>query len=1055
MAVPAIVDVIAQIQIALRLARAQLATRRATTLITSSIVALSFASLVVLLMLPAISGDLAIRHELETLPPAQRSVTIVISPERRPNADERTRFDQTVRRQLSIPGYGPITRVSFFRSLSSPTGAVFRLVGTEHIRSALTLTSGRWPSRCDAERCEVLSVGAASPARSGRGVGTVDLPDVDYIRVVGRATPGSRFAFVGPLAPSTGELLVVADGPDAVQNLRTLDLIRRIDGWDAPIVASEVGRRSVEKLLNAAAEINEKIDISGVAVTVPSDELEDALRRTRSAGATIATSGAELLCLLIVGCAVGGLAARTNHMLAYERLKLRGARRTVLTSYRVFVAALVTIVGLVGGVLVGFVAVSAIASASDVAVRSVILEPWRSGSVIVLVAAGFVLFLILLFTMNDPGERRVLRVGRVRMTDAIAIPTIGAVLYGVRGVQTSASETSFSRAWFSLIVVTCALVWVVVRCLPVVSRIVRNRALKRMPLFATVGTRSASRQHLSLASAALTSVAAAMSVFAVSTATTLEVNTRDQAGFAVPLDYRLRIGSSLLRPDELRNTASWRQLRSKLVDTDVVRRSATLLGETGDASIEVLGVRPPALAAARAWRSDYGPKAADAPALLKSTPPSVVGARMDKGGTYLFAEISGERTALDIAAVLERVDGTWHEIALKEQVGPTSDRTMLRGVLERGDRGGRFLGFRIGVSAFFAQQLEHKIGEGNTFNDAAAAEIRIHSVLLGADIGPDGEQMGVVDGRHLQKIALAASTLRSDRAVLRLRDDDSLDVRVSLQGTSALLLPDEDGNPIPALVDSATAKLAGGIDSTFFVETLQRRIAFRVVALANRFPTAADRFVVADLEAVERQFNLAQPGFGTPTEAWVGLRRESASSELVAQLRDAMQSEPVNQLLVEDRLAIARQLVRDPFRRTSALLLSASLGVALLVAFVGHIVSSRSDVMDQDLFRRTLRLQLVPDRAIANSFAWRSILGVVVAVPLGGLAGVVLVRVAAASIGSGASNEVDGLPLRLIVAGPLTLASVAVLSAALGVASYFGSRSAPTIPVEDLLRGRP
>ena len=1057
----ALVLVIAQIRLALRLVRAKRALRSASTLIAASIVMLAFASLAILLSLPAISGDLAIRHQLASLAAPQRSVTVVISPERRPEPAEKKQFDATVRRQLSVPGYGSPTRVSYFRSLASPTGAVFRLVGTEKIRSALRLTSGRWPTMCTPERCEVVSVGKASVARSGRGEGTVDLPDVKYLRVVGRATPGPDFPFAGPLAPSNGELLVVADGPDDVQNIKTLDLIRRIDGWVAPIVASKVGRDSVGTLLRSAGEITEKIDISGVSVTVPDDELQDALDRSRTAGATVATSGAALLCLLIVACAAGGFSAKGNHMLAYERLRRRGANEALLRSYRFFAAAIIVAIGLVAGLAIGAIAIALIAELSRVSVSQAFEETTRATSLVTILGAAVLLLGVLLLAMNDRADRPTLRFGRIRLSDVIAVPVVAFTYWAVVRFRSGGPDSPPTSAWPSLVLIAGVLVWVAVRVLPFVIRMAIAHRAGGNPVFAMVGTKSPARQKASLAGGALASVAAAMSMFAVSSGATLATNTADQARFAVPLDYRLRIGSSLVRPDELRRSARWQNLRSSLredlADTDVVRRGATLLGESGDGSLEVVGVAPDVVGSAATWRRDYGPRPAALRRLLLAPKPVPLGTPIGKTGTHIYVDVSGDRTALDIAAVFERSNGTWHELGLEEVASSPPTRAILRGELDADDIGGRFLGFRVGVNAFFAEQIEHKIGEGNTFTDASNASVQIHAAFVGPntfDIGSDADRFRAAMP-SLRRVAISAASLRSDRAVLRAGADDTLDVRVSLQGTSALLLPDDDTDAIPALVDDATAKSAGGVGSTFFVETLQRRIPFRVVATAKRFPTAGERFVIADVHQVARQFNLAQPGFGTPTEAWVGMRRGARDSEAAAStLSQAMRSSPIDQLIVEDRSAIAQRLESDPFRRSSALLLRSSLAIALLVAAVGLFLSSRSDVVDQELFRRTPLLDGVSHRTLASAFARRAYVAVACAVPLGIVTGLPLLRVGANSIVAGASNEVDILPLRLVVpGGPVALVGIVMVSV-FCLASLGGARSVPDLATEDLMRGR-
>jgi hypothetical protein len=1023
--------------------------RATTKIVASMIVALAFAALLILLTLPSVAGDLTVRHQLNGLSPSERSVTVVVSPERRPTEAERKKFDATVRKQLSITGYGAITRVTSFRALSSPQGSLYRLVATEKIKSALRLTSGRWPAKCSATLCEVVSVGAASVKRSGRGVGSVDLPDVAYLRVVGRATAGPTFPFVGALAPSVGELLVVADGPDQVQDVVALRLIRRVNGWIAPIEPSDVSRKSVASVLNGAARISEEIDISGVSVSVPSDELNDAVSRSESSTRTLAIAGAQLLALLTVGCAVGGFALRQNHLLAYDRLKRRGADRSTLVWFTLLSGLIVLFFGSILGVLIGVGGAAMIARSARVSIVDMLRVLIQVRSVLTMALAVVVVLGAVLAAMTDRANRPIARFGRIRLSDVVALVAVALGGLGAVAATRNANRatTGFdepvagaSTSWWWPIAVTAALVWLVWRLLPGLLRVIsalRNRSGKATSVSSLLGTRSVSRQRVSLTSAALAAVESAVCVFAIGTQATLARSTTDQAGFAVPLQLRLRIGSSLVRPDELRSSTVWQSIAGNVVDTDVVRRGVTILGGSGDGAAEVLGVDPKVFRAAPHWRSDYGPK--NISARLRTSKPDPIGSVIDRSATALLVKVSGERRVLDIAAVVQRTNGTWHELLLKElEVNDKAndeandDPNTLRSVLEPGDAGGRLLGYRVGLNGFFAEQIEHKIGEGNAFNGESSVSIEI------------GWAKSLPGGR---RINLDSATLASSQAVLRPASTGSVQVRLALQGASALILPDRKADPIPAVVDQTTAGIAGGVGETFFVETLQRRMAFRVAGVASRFPTMGGRFVVADVGQVARQFNLAQPGFGTPTEAWVSSSNPSA-------LRSAFNAAPLNQLVIDDRAAIVTQLRSDPLRRMSVAVLFAAAIIGAIVTAIGLAISALTDNTDQNHFRRTLRLEGTSEGSIQRTIGSRTLLSAVLPLPIGCLLGVLLLRLTAHDVGAGAYNAIDGLPLRYPV--PLALVSLAIAGLAIVFAfsSHLGARGVAPLDEADLLRGR-
>jgi hypothetical protein len=1032
-------------RIAAGLVLAGLRFRATPKIVAAMIVALAFAALLILLTLPSVAGDLTVRHQLNGLSPSERSVTVVVSPERRPTEVERKKFDATVRKQLSVTGYGAITRVTSFRALSSPQGSLYRLVATENIKNALRLTSGRWPAKCSATLCEVVSVGAASVKRSGRGAGTVDLPDVAYLRVVGRATAGPTFPFVGALAPSVGELLVVADGPDPVQDVAALRLIRRVNGWIAPIEPSDVSRKSVASLLNGAARISEEIDISGVSVSVPSDELNDAVARSEASTRTLAIAGAQLLALLVVGCAVGGFALRQNHLQAYDRLKRRGADRSTLAWFTVLSGLIVLFFGSVLGAIIGVGGVAVIARSVRVSTVDMLRALIQVRSVLAMALAVVVVLGVVLAAMTDRANRPVVRFGRIRLSDLVALVAVALGVMGAMAVTrtTNRATTVFeepvagaSTSWWWPIAVTAALVWLVWRLLPGLLRVIsalRNRSGKTTSVSSLLGTRSVSRQRVSLTSAALAAVASAVCVFAVGTQATLARSTTDQAGFAIPLQLRLRVGSSLVRPDELRSSKMWQSIAGNVVDTDVVRRGVTILGGSGDGAAEVLGVDPKVLPAAPYWRSDFGPT--NTSARLRMSKPEPIGSLIDRSATALTVGVTGERKSLDIAAVVQRTNGTWHELLLKEldpKADPKADPNWLRAVLEPGDGGGRLLGYRVGLNAFFAEQIEHKIGEGNAFNGESSVTIEL------------GSAMSLPGGR---RINLDSATLASSQAVLRPTSTGWVQVRLALQGSSALILPSGKADPIPALVDHTTAGIAGGVGETFFVETLQRRMAFRVAGVASRFPTMGERFVVADVGHVARQFNLAQPGFGTPTEAWVSSSNPSA-------LRSAFNAAPLNQLVIDDRAAIVTQLRSDPLRRMSVAVLFAAAIIGTIMTAIGLAISALTDNADQNHFRRTLRLEGTSEGFIQRAIGSRTLLSAVLLLPIGCLLGVLLLRVTAHDVGAGAYNAIDGLPLRYPVPVALVSFAIAGLVIVFGVSSHLGARGVAPLDEADLLRGR-
>ena len=1068
------------------IALATLRFRRTTTVALVSISALCFASIVVLLALPSLVADRSVRHTLEGLPLSERVVSVVVGPEKRPTPAERDGIDRTIRTQLAVPGLGATSRVVLFRALSDRDDDEYRLTGATNLRTIARLQSGRWPTSCTPQRCEVVAVAFGDtgpavataaedvdPAAAGSADGsadgsTPDSIDVPGLAVVGSITPTDLFPFVGQLAAGPTETLLIADDPEKVHAFLPLQLIRRVDGWVAPVEPQRTDRAQVLRLLDRAAGLPAAVDLAGMSVEAPEDELLGALDRSESSGRTIALAGAQLLAALGLAWLTVLLAEHETDQASVARLVRRGASSATFRARRLMLAAAPVGAGALLGIGAGALAVVAVAQAWSVSLHGVRALLWSAGTAAwLLLAIGVLMVLHLAVGTATTGTGSPSVVGRFRIRDVVGVAVIGGLLVAcVRTIQRASGLASDgptrASAWMWPLAVSLATVVVVLR-----TQSIRTRFSRTAGLLA-VG----SRDVVVGLGAALSAVAVGSCLIAVGARETVRTQARDQGVSSAPTDFRLGVGRSLVRPAELRASPQWAKIRERTTSSDVLRRGVGLLTGTGDNTLEVLGVEPTILTNVRSWRRDYGPSPARVAKALTTAAPPAIGVPIPADAGEIVVQIDGVDEQLQVAAVLARSDGSWHETILRpDQVGvlpattsgPASDPTSgpplsaaslgtpsgtLRGALEPADQLGSFIGVRISVDGEFAAQLEHAIGEGSssTGTDIGAStftgEKTANLVLRGVATTPLATKAAA-----LRPLNLDLALLTSEQAILNQEAEGALEIRLALQGRSALIVPAGGSDPLPAHVDQQTAELAGGVGATFVAETLGKRLSFVVSSIGTHFPTVGDRFLVADLARLSRELNLAQPGVGTASELWLAANRAGDESTVAALLRAA----PFDRLELTDRIAIETSQRRDPLRNIAVQIMLAAAIASMLAATIAAALAAHRVLRSQNNFRNTLLLDGITETAIRRTIRTQMIWSTLASIPIAVMAGILSLRLIARDIAP-VGTDTSSLPLRVLLPTfPAILISVLVICCvAIGVACGIGA--VPIVHREDLLR---
>ncbi len=615
----------------------------------------------------------------------------------------------------------------------------------------------------------------------------------------------------------------------------------------------------------------------------------------------------------------------------------------------------------------------------------------------------------------------------------VAALVVLGVLVGRGSVSTGALSQKVDPVLVAVpVLAATALAAVVVRLVPLTLRAASSTSPRRWPLTKLTLSEATAQPLRSVATASLIAVTVMFAFLTFGYASTLRLGSRDQAAFAVPYDFRVQLGSSLVRPQALLTPSEWTSLSPGTAMTDVLRRGvAVRRSATAVQTTELLGIDPVTLQHLHGWRSSFGTEPTALAKLIAEPRPEPFGSPIPADAMSLEFGGTGFHN-LHIAAVIARVDGTWHELTLDEELDGG-----VRTNLTPGDAGGELIGFRVAQPPEDSARIEHHIGEGNTSLSARPIDVVVQHV-----------QSAAADGR-VTTIALQADRLRAADATVEAETDSRVRVSGSILGVSILVTPPGPGQdrPLPAIVDPATARAA--VNGIVAVETSSGTLRIQPAAVVSRFPGLGSRFVIVDIDAARPAMDLLQPGAGTPNELWLAADSGEHERSLAARLNESS----FDAVDIDRRVDRQTALASDPLAVVTLLILSASALVAVLLGACAVMFGAAADVSDDRPLLRVLALERVTGRRLVAMVAGKSIAAVLIAIPLGVIAGRWLLQIATRLVAVSATAIRPNPPLRLAVPWSLVLPLSVVLACVLGCGALFGALRARRVPDEDLLRG--
>jgi hypothetical protein len=1016
------------VECALRRAR----TRKGRLLATVTAIAVGICGLVLVAVSGTVAGDRALQRGVSDLDPVDRAFTASMSPDLSPTAARLSEINDRIDSRLQRHGFGPVLRTVEYRALAVGDGRNARFAGIDDLRHAAQLIDGTWPTRCDADRCEVIAI---VPSASAAPVAPISAQSPLGLTIVGTAVATSDLLLSGQLRPEPTEMIVVADGVAKASALPDYALFRRTYAWQVPVIGQGLRSIDIAPMLAAVRAVSTDVTLTDLFVSGPEDDLLSISSRTRITSNRLVVPVGALLVLFFGVAVLAGLGGRADHRRTSSLLRRRGASRAVIAAFRMLEAALPVIGGIVVGVALGVTTGAWVGHHAGLGGWSILGRSVDSGVVSKLAAVSVVVWLLILLALSVNDVLPVHRNRRPVASDVVGVSAliVLVVLIGRGSISTGSLNRVIDPTLVAVpVLAAIALSSVVVRIVPLVLRAASAASPRRWPLTKLTLAEATAQPLRAIATASLIAVTVMFALLTFGYASTLRLGSRDQAAFAVPYDFKLQLGPALVRPQALAPTGGWAALTPGTVQTDVLRRGVSVhRSATNQQTVELLGLDPATLRQLHGWRPSFGAAPTDLATKIEQPAPPALGTTLPSDATTIEFTGTGLE-GLHTSAVIARVDGTWHEITLDEELDGG-----VRTALTPGDAGGELVGFRIAQPADVSARIEHHVGEGNTTAAAQAIDVTIDKVLTGTDAGVSTE------------IHLDVARLRAADAVVAAQPDSSVRVTGSLLGVAILVTPSGPGQdtPLEAVMDPVTA--SAEVNGIVAVETSSGTLRVRPTAIVSRFPGAAARFAIIDIDTLQPALDLLQAGSGTANEVWLSADSTAHERALAAQL-DESGFDPI---LVDRRSTRQTALATDPLSVVTLLILTASALVAVILGACAVLLGAAADASDDRPLLRMLALERVSGRRLIGMVAGKSLAAVCLAIPLGLVAGRWLLQVATRLVAVSATSGRPNPPLRLAVPW-LSIAALSVgLLVLLAIGAVVGAMSARRVPDEDLLRG--
>jgi hypothetical protein len=962
-----------------------------------------------------LAQDRTLQRALAALPDSGRSFRV--DSFGLPSGSGYAAADRKVRAALARLSPVAPYRLTSFRTLTID-GELVRLAGIDDLPHIARLVSGRWPRTCTPARCEVVQVGTGGSAKLSEG--GINLVRVGHADVPGRSAFGGSLATSSPFAQVRHPVLLLGNGAAEFERLPAFSDIFRTYTWISPVDPSRIQIWDVGNVLARESAVQALLaqESENYQLTGPDAALIEARTEGHVAARRMVLVGGEISALLLGFALVAAIGLRRGVWNEARRLAQRGARRSQVWLAVATEVGAMALTGAVAGLLLGVLAVLLVSGSAGVPSGALLRHSIVSWVGLAIVAAVWAVATIAIVVAVATPERRRRGPG-IRVVDVAAAGAAIAVVVGLSSGQANAGTLTGNRLLYILLPgLICFVAAVVAGRLLAPAMRVGERATRGAATAIHLAFLALARAPArTIATVGFLLVAIGLALFAVSYRATLSDGARDEAAYAVPLDFSLTEGSQLVLPLHAASIKGYESLAPGVSAYPVLRRTANIPGSGASVlSPTVIGLPPQAIAKLH-WRSDYSslsPKeiaarvAAGGPASLRGVP-------IPPGARELSTTVRVRGIPVEYELVAENATGGIVKLPLGER-GP--GRWTLKTEVPPGGKLTQVVGLTVAIGPLTQQQIAHDNAEGET------AVVPSGSTALGplVSLGARGGTSTMTDWSGW--LARGGATLDSATPPV-------LGYSFTSGQTMVVRMPQAtDGRPIAAIVSSGIAKTAPSGQITLNFQSTE--LPAQIVGVAKRFPDSGDQgqgFVIVDESRLATALSADAPGTAVPDELWLSV--PSASS--AARVETALGRSPFSALQVASRRDLQHQLASQPLARGITLTLGAAALIAVLLAAVGFLLTLVSDARDErgELF--DLEAQGVPPGTLRNQLRARSLVLVAFGAVAGLALGLVLSRLVVSVAGVSAETTDPVPPLRyqpaLEIALPALLVLVLVLAA--------------------------
>jgi hypothetical protein len=949
------VNTLRRLAFPLRLATVRLSHRPGRTALLAAGIAAGATVLALVLGGSLVAQDEQTARALERVPPAQRALTAVYSDlgvSRKGATLQST--EPLVRGALAtVTPEQPVPVVQY--KLLRIEGGLVNLAAIDGVSRWVRLRSGRLPHECTPERCEVVQLAGQSEIPSAPGLRFVKVGEggLRSPEPFGQL-PGAAAARIGEtFRPEKEPPFVLAEGFNALAGLPALSGFYRTYAWVVPLDPARIHPWELDRFLASVtkARATLKSESLFLDIAAPSEQLAAARSTGEVAGRRLLLIGGQAAALLLAFALLAAASMRRDAEGAWRRLTWRGARRWQLVLMSGIEAGTAALVGAIAGWALGsgitaLVAHRASSPAGGILAHSVLSGPGFGAALALAAAATLVVLLGLRAPALPLGGRS------ISVVDVAAAGALLAVLVALaRGQADAGSLSSSATGTFLLLLPGLVTFVIAVGCARLLVPVLRGleRASRSGAVSARLAALSLARNPGHAAVAVTFLVASVgLGLFALVYRGTLEQGNRDQAAYAVPLDFVVREDlspSRLVPPLEAASLAGYRSLAPGAEVLPIIRQTGTVGAFGGQRRFTLIGLPTSEPLDLRGWRDDF----ADEPLanlIARVTPEGDVAMRgpsIPPGATELAVPASVVGGDVSVQADVLTPDGRFDHLDL----GVTRGRqeTVLHAALPADAQGGKVVALGIGRAL--------------AVEEHASEFTRVDGVLR---LGPLSVEtpggLRPIQADYAGWVGVNGATPVGDSAVRYLVNEAAERRFQPSQPT--------DGKAVPVIASPGLAASAGA-DGILPLRVPGGVLRTRVVAVAERFPTTSGEFAVADRDLAFTVLNTAKPGTAETNELWIGTPSKASAERIAAALRRP----PFDVLAVSSRRALEAELSGDPLSRGALIVLAGAAFGSVVLALLGLLLLLISDVRDErgelldleaegagpSLLRRHLRLR--------------------------------------------------------------------------------------------------